>query len=232
MHAWTFMDWVVVTTDLIDDVYGDWIDWCGMNIHIRRVADIKSMCSCGGGGTGVGRSTSLSCCLTGLECIILVLFYCAVSQLPPFGSVNYQSLPICGTGVAGFEIGTLLVFISLFYLCWPATCMSLGIGELATEQALRYSLIRHTWDIATLSKLSAEEYSFDASRFTLLQDGSVRYFILPRHNIQCTNITTVSGQTIPWVDTVRYLGRHIFAKFNRHYHSSLPLCCSSTIYGK
>ena len=54
MHAWTFMDWVVVTTDLIDDVYGDWIDWCGMNIHIRRVADIKSMCSCGGGGTGVG----------------------------------------------------------------------------------------------------------------------------------------------------------------------------------
>jgi len=27
----------------------------------------------------------------------------------------------------------------------------------------------------------------------------------PRHNVQCSNITTISGQVIPWVDSVRYL---------------------------
>jgi len=31
----------------------------------------------------------------------------------------------------------------------------------------------------------------------------------PRHNVQCSNITTISGQTIPWVDTLMYLGTFI-----------------------
>jgi len=31
----------------------------------------------------------------------------------------------------------------------------------------------------------------------------------PRHNKECSNITTASGYIIPWVDTIRYLGIYI-----------------------
>ena len=31
----------------------------------------------------------------------------------------------------------------------------------------------------------------------------------PRRNIECSNITTASGDIIPWVDTIRYLGIYI-----------------------
>jgi len=41
----------------------------------------------------------------------------------------------------------------------------------------------------------------------------------PRHNVQCSNITTISGQVILWVDTVRYL--RIFIMRSTKFKSSL-----------
>jgi len=31
----------------------------------------------------------------------------------------------------------------------------------------------------------------------------------PRHNIECSNISTASGHIIPWVDTISYMGIYI-----------------------
>ena len=51
----------------------------------------------------------------------------------------------------------------------------------------------------------------------------------PRHDVSCASVVSLSGQMIPWVNEVRYLGIHIVS--SRTFRCSLRMAANA-VFGK